>query len=80
MFTQHLTSLVLQWPNYLTRKPARPVLRITYVQYLTAFCSQPKATSDVISGRSVGPLVLDSRANFPDPHSNFSRDIPPEAV
>ena len=31
--------------------PAGPVLRITFVQYLTAFCSRPEATSGVISSR-----------------------------
>ena len=69
-----------QWPNYFTLWPAGPVLRVTFVQYLTAFCSRPEVMSDVISGGFVGPVVPDNRVKFGDPGFNRSREIPPEAV
>ena len=47
---------IKQWPNYLTLSPVGPALRITFVHYLIAFCSLPEETSDVISGRFVGPV------------------------
>ena len=59
---------------------AGPVLRITFVQNLIAFCSGPEATGDVISGRFMGPVVPDNRVKFGDPHVNPSREIAPEAV
>ena len=71
---------VKQWPNYLTLWPARPVLRITFVQYFIAFCSRPEVMSDVISGRFVGPAIPDNRVKFSDSRLNLSREIPPEAV
>ena len=59
---------------------ARPVLRITFVQYLIAFCSQPEATSDVISGVFVGSVIPDNRVKFGDHRVNLSGEIPTEAV
>ena len=50
------------------------------MQYLTAVCNRPEATSDVISGRFVGPVVPDKSVKFGDPRLNLSRDITPEAV
>ena len=49
------------WPNWLTLWPTGPVLHITLVQYLIAFCSRPKATSNIISGRFVRPVIADER-------------------
>ena len=46
---------------------AGPVLRITFVQYLIAFCSRLEATSDLISGRFVGTLIPNNRVKFGDP-------------
>ena len=45
-----------------------------------AFCSRPEGACDAISGRFVGPRVLDKRVKYYDPRLNCSRDIPPEAV
>ena len=59
---------------------AGPILCITFVQYLTAFCSQLEETSDVISGRFVGPVVPDNRMKFGDPRLSLSQEIPPEAI
>ena len=69
-----------QWPNYLTLRPTLPVLRIAFPQYFMAFCSRPEATSDVISGRFVWPLIPDKRVKFGYPRINLSREITPEAV
>ena len=44
--------------------PAGHVLRITYLQYLIAFCGRLEVTSDVVSNRFVGPFVPDSRVKF----------------
>ena len=71
---------VKQWPKYLTLWPAAPVLRITFVQDLIAFYNRPEATSDVISGKFVGPVVRDNRVEFGGPRLNPSREIQPEAV
>ena len=58
---------------------AGPVLR-TFVQYLITFCSRTEAAGDVLSGRFVGPIVLDKPVKFCGPTLNRSREIPPEAV
>ena len=50
------------------------------MQYLFAFCSQPEATSDLISGGFVGPVVSHNLVKFGDPCLNLSREIPPEAA
>ena len=71
---------VKQWPKYSTLWPAGPVLRITLVQNLIAFCSRPEVTCDVISGSFVGPVVPDNRVKFGDARLNCSQEIPPEAV
>ena len=47
-----------------------------FIQYLIAFCSWPEATSDVISGRFVGPIIPDNRVKFGDPGINCSREMP----
>ena len=60
--------------------PARPVLRIIFVQYLIACCSRPEANSAVISGMFVLPVVPDNPVKFGDHRLNFSLEIPPEAV
>ena len=60
--------------------PTRPVLRITFVQYLIAFYSRQEETSDVISGSFVGPVNPDNDVKFGHPRRNLSREIPPEAV
>ena len=41
---------------------------------------RPEAASDVVSGRFVGPTVVDKRVKFHDASLNRSREIPPEAV
>ena len=75
-----MANLVKQWPNYLTHWPPSPVLRISFVQYLIAFCSQPEVTSDIISSRFVGQVVPDNRVKFGDPpRLSHSGEIPPEA-
>ena len=51
-----------------------------FMQYLVKFYSRPKAASDVISGKFVGPIVLDKYVKFHDPSLNYSREIPPDAV
>ena len=56
------------------------VLRITFAQYLIAFCRRPEVTSDVISGKFLGAVVPDNLVKFCDPRLNRSREIPPEAV
>ena len=63
----------------MTVMPAAPVLR-TFVQYLTAFCSRPEITSDVMCSRFVRPVVRDKRATFREPRLNRSREISPEVV
>ena len=60
--------------------PAGPVLRITFAQYLIAFCSRLEPTMDVISGRLMGPDVPDNRVKFGHPRIKLSRAIPPEAI
>ena len=50
------------------------------VQYLMAFRSRPEATSDVISGTFVAPIVLDKCVKFRDPCYNRYREIPLEAA
>ena len=55
-------------------------LRISFVQYLVAFCSRPEVTSDVMSNRFVGPVVPDNRVIFGDPGLNLSQEIQHEAV
>ena len=45
---------------YFTLWPAGPVLRVTFVQYLIAFCSRPQVMSDVITGRFYVELDPDS--------------------
>ena len=55
--------------------------RFAYVYAVfKAFCSLLEAISDVISGKFVGPIVLDKCVKFRDPCLNRSRDIPPEAA
>ena len=71
---------VKQWPKYLTLCPPRPVLHITFVQYLIAFCGRLEVMSDAISGRFVGAVVPDNHVKFGDPRLNRSQEIPPEAV
>ena len=71
---------VKQQTKYLTLWLARPVLRITFVQYLSAFHRGQKVMSDVISGTFLGPVGPDNRVKFGDPHLNHSREILPEAV
>ena len=51
-----------------------------FVQYLTVYCSQLEADSDVITDVFVGPIVLDKRVKFGDPRTNCAREIPTEAV
>ena len=52
----------------------------TFVQYLTAFCSQPEEACDVLSCKFVTPIVCEKFAKFCDPHLNSSREIQPEAI
>ena len=52
----------------------------TFLYYLTAFCSRPEEAVDAMSGKFVGPLVLDKCEKFHDIGLNRSREIPPEAV
>ena len=48
------------------------------MQYLIAFCSQPAAASDVMSGRFVRPIVPDKCVKFSDHCFNHSPKIPPK--
>ena len=80
MAVQHLVNLVKRWPNYYTLWPAGPVLPITFVQYLIAFCSRPRETRDVIFGKLVGPFIPEKLVKFGDPRLDRSREIPPKAV
>ena len=57
---------VKQWSHYLNLWPTEPVLGTTIVQYLIAFTRRPEGTSDVISGRFVGPHVPENRVKFGD--------------
>ena len=50
------------------------------MQYLIAFCSQPVAASDVMSGRFVGPFIPNTHLKFDDHRRNGSWEIPPEVV
>ena len=59
---------------------AGPILCITFVQNLIAFYSRPEASSNVVSGRFVGPVVPKKHVKFGDPRLNLSREIPPQAV
>ena len=55
-------------------------MRVTFVQYLIAFCSRPEVVSDVISSANVGQVCLDvpvKSVKFGDSRSNRSRDIAP---
>ena len=55
--------------------PAGPALR-TFVQYSVAFCTEPEAAIDVISGASVRLIVPDNNAvKFCDPGLYFCREI-----
>ena len=71
---------VKQWPKYLTLCRPDPFLHITFVQYLIAFCSWPELTSDIISGKFVGPVVSDNPVKFSGSRLNFYQEILPEAV
>ena len=55
--------------------PSRPVLSITFMQYLIAFYSRLEETSDVISGANVGHVGVDAPVKFGNYKSNCSRDI-----
>ena len=70
---------VKQWPKYMTLWLARPVLRITFVEYLIAFCSRLEVMSDVISVSFVGPEGPENRVKFGDPRLKSSREILNEA-
>ena len=62
---------------------AGSVLRITFVQYLITFHSQPEEMSEVISSRFLRPMVPDNRVKFGGPRLNHSLEIPlkpPEAA
>ena len=61
------------------RWSAGPVVR-TFVHYVIAFCSWPETASDVITGRSVGPIVYNKRVKFHDPPSTRFQEIPPKAA
>ena len=50
------------------------------MQYVIGFCSRREATSGVISGRFVGPIVPNNFVNFAYPRLNISREVPHEAV
>ena len=54
--------------------PPEPVIR-TFVQYLIAFCSRPKAASDIISGVAVEQVGMGVLIKFCNSRSNRSRDI-----
>ena len=47
---------------------------------LIAFCTQPEATSDVISGKFVRLIVHDKCVKFSDPRLNCSQEIPPDDI
>ena len=79
MSVQLLVNVVNQWPNYFTLWSATPILGITFVQYLIAFCSRPEENSDVTSSKFVGPVVPDNHVKFGDPRLILSREIPPKA-
>ena len=66
--------------QYLTLCLAGPFLRITLVRHLVVFHSRPEVTSDVMSGRILGPVVPDNRVKFGEHRLNHSREIPPEAA
>ena len=57
--------------------PAAHVLR-TFVRYIIAFCSQREAASEF--SKVVQLIVADESVKCRDPHSNRSRQIPPEVV
>ena len=54
--------------------PAAPILH-TFVQYLIAFFSRPKAVSDVIFGSLFGLIFLDKYAKLRDFCLNCSGEI-----
>ena len=57
--------------------------QIHFAHFCAAFnniLQRPEAASDVISGRYVGPIVLDKCVKFRGPSLNCSREIPPEPV
>ena len=64
---------VKQWSNYLSLWPDGPV-------YAPCLCRRPEATSDVISGRFLGPVVPDNCVKFSGPRLNISCEVRPEAV
>ena len=59
--------------------PANSVLH-TFVQYLIAFCSRPKADSDIVLGNFVRMLVRDKTVKFRDHRLNRPPEIRPVAV
>ena len=69
---------VRHWPNYYSL-PAASVLR-SFVQYLVAFSSWPKAATDVISGKFLRPIIADKWIKLRDSYLNRSQENPPEAV
>ena len=56
-----------------------PVMR-TFVQHSIAFSSRSEAARDVMSGKCVGLIVLDTCVKFHDPSLNRSRENWPETV
>ena len=49
-------------------------------EFIITFCSRLDTASEVVSGRSVGPIVIDKQEELRDPRLNLSREIPQESV
>ena len=82
LLTLRYTYLLPYFAPFLSRTPFLhfgPVLR-TFLYYLIAFCSRLEGTGDAISGRFVGPVVVDKHVKLHDHTLNRSRAILPEAV
>ena len=71
---------VKQWQKELTLWPTGPILRITFVQYLIPFCRRTQVTSDIKSGKFMGPVFPGQPCDIRWSSLDRFREIPPEAV
>ena len=80
MSVQHLVNLGSILAELFYSLTGQTRSRVTFVQYLIAFCSRQELMSDIISVRFVEPVVADNCVKFGDHRLNHSREIPPEAA
>ena len=75
---QHCIDIPYNFPTYLMQtKPSHAAF--SAVSFSLDKC-QKEAAGEVISGKFVGPVVLDKYVKYNDPSLNRSWEIPPKAV